>query len=247
MRSLRAIAYGSYAWLSLLVVALPLAVAFLVMPGVLRRRRLARWGARTVLTLIGSPVRVTGQDLEAVRSAVVVANHSSYLDGIILTAALPPRFTFLIKHEMSTVPLVGFMLRRLGSQFVNRDSAQHRHRTVRRLVAAATNGGALAVFPEGTFDAEPGLKRFQLGAFSAARRGDMGVVPLVISGARAKLPAGAALPAPGPLAVHACAPLPAAEFGDARALMRASRAAILDQLGEPDLADSSPRRGRAAG
>lgn len=239
MRPLRTILYGCYAWLTLLVVAVPLAAAFLVTPGMLRRRRLAHRGARAVLALIGSPVAVAGADeaaLGAAGSAVVVANHSSYLDGIILAAALPPRFTFLIKHEMRTVPLAGFILRRLGSQFVDRESVKHRRRTARRLVEAASDGGALAVFPEGTFDAEPGLKPFQMGAFSAAWRSGSTVVPVAITGARAKLPSGALLPRPGPLGVRICAPLAASVFADARALMRASRAALLEHLAEPDLA-----------
>ena len=36
---------------------------------------------------------------------VIVANHASYLDGLVMTAALPPRFGFVIKREMSRVPL----------------------------------------------------------------------------------------------------------------------------------------------
>ena len=250
MRSIPSLLYGGYAWLVLLVVAVPLAIAFLVTPGVLRRRRLARWGARSVLRLIASPVRLGGQKLEAIESAVVVANHSSYLDGIVLTAALPPRFTFLIKHEMRTVPLAGFILRRLGSQFVDRENARQRQRTARRLVTAASNGGALAVFPEGTFDAPPGLKRFQMGAFSAAWRAGKAIVPVVIEGARAKLPSGALLPRPGPIAVEVCAPLAAADFDSARALMQASRNAILERLAEPDLeldADAAREPQTAAG
>ncbi len=51
---------------------------------------------------------------------VVVANHASYLDGVVMTAALPPRFGFVIKREMESVPLAGALLRRLGSEFVER-------------------------------------------------------------------------------------------------------------------------------
>jgi len=38
---------------------------------------------------------------------VLVANHASYLDGVVMTAALPPRFGFVIKREMNDVPGAG--------------------------------------------------------------------------------------------------------------------------------------------
>jgi 1-acyl-sn-glycerol-3-phosphate acyltransferase len=238
--------YGIYAWLALLMIMIPVAVAFLVTPGVSRRRHLAHWAAKTFLAAIGSRVRVTGIELLEAGPCVVVANHASYLDGIILTAALPPRFSFLIKHEMAAVPFAGFVLRRLGSEFVDRESAGHRHRTARRLLAAASDGDAFVVFPEGTFDQQIGLRRFQRGAFLAAWRGKSSVAPAVIRGARRKLPAGAWLPAPGPLAVTICAPLPARAYPDAMALLAATRAALLAQLGEPDLTAPSSFMGAAS-
>ena len=241
-------AYGVYAWLALLAIGLPVALAFAFTPGVLRRRRIAHHGAALFLTLIGSRPRIKGRPPEG--PCVVVANHSSYLDGIILTAALPPRFSFLIKHEMARIPVAGFVLRGLGSQFVDRASAGHRQRTARRLVAATATGTALAVFPEGTFDREPGLRPFQLGAFVAARRADASIVPVAITGARHKLPARSWLPAPGRVTVSICATLRPKDYPDARALAASTRAAILVRLDEPDLADhgsGSHRRKRDRG
>jgi 1-acyl-sn-glycerol-3-phosphate acyltransferase len=230
-------AYGCYAWLALLVIVIPLCVLLAVTPGVERRRRLARSAARLFLLSIGSPVRVDGGAIEPHYPCIVVANHSSYLDGIILTAALPAGFTYLIKHEMSRVPIAGFLLRRLGSAFVDRGDVQDRHRTARALHTLATRGSALGFFPEGTFDKSPGLKAFHLGAFSAAARAKLPVVPVVIHGARWKLPSGGVLPRPGPLHVHVCdaVRLPPAE-PTARALMAETRRAMLAHLDEPDLA-----------
>ncbi|HET8697993.1 MAG TPA: lysophospholipid acyltransferase family protein, partial [Gammaproteobacteria bacterium] len=155
---------------------------------------------------------------------------------IILTAALPAGFTYLIKQEMVRVPIAGFILRRLGSAFVNRDDLLDRKRSARRLMEAAVRGEALGFFPEGTFDAAPGLRPFQSGAFAAAVRAKLPVVPVVIYGARHKLPANRALPAPGPLRVRVCRPVSPHEHPSARALLKATRAAMLAHLDEPDLA-----------
>jgi 1-acyl-sn-glycerol-3-phosphate acyltransferase len=229
--------YGCYAWLALLLIVVPMCVALAVTPDVLRRRRIARAAAKLFLSSIGSPVRVEGSAIEPHYPCIVVANHASYLDGIILTAALPPGFTYLIKFEMNRVPLAGFILRRLGSAFVDRDDHKDRQRTARALHSLATRGSALGFFPEGTFDKAPGLKAFHLGAFAAAARARLPVVPLVIYGARWKLPSGRLLPRPGPLRVRVCGAVPApAADPTPRALMAATRRAMLEHLDEPDLA-----------
>jgi 1-acyl-sn-glycerol-3-phosphate acyltransferase len=236
--------YGCYAWLALIVVVLPLCVVLAVTPGVERRRRIGRRAAQLVFLLIGSPVRVEGSVIEPHYPCVVVANHASYLDGMILTAALPPGFTYLIKTQMRRVPIAGFILRRLGSAFVDRDDRHDRHRTARALHSLAGRGSALGFFPEGTFDSVPGLKAFHLGAFAAAARAKLPVVPVVIHGARWKLPSGRLLPRPGPLRVHVCEPVraPAAE-PTPRGLMAATRRAMLLCLDEPDLAREGPGAG----
>ncbi len=233
-------AYGCYAWLALLAVVIPTCVVLALTPGVIRRRRVARAAARLFLCAIGSPVRVEGGAVEPHYPCVVVANHASYLDGIILTAALPAGFTYLIKFEMNRVPIAGFILRRLGSAFVDRDDRSDRQRTARALHSLATRGMALGFFPEGTFDESPGLKPFHLGAFAAAARARLPVVPVVIHGARAKLPSGALLPRPGALRVHICdAVRPPATDPTARALMAEARRAMLRHLDEPDLAPAA--------
>lgn len=232
------LAYGIYAWAALLAVVLPLAVLLLVIPGVQRRRELARRAARLFFFIIASPIRTSASAVAPHYPCVVVANHSSYLDGIILTAALPAGFTYLIKHEMTAVPVASLVLKRLGSAFVRRDDTGHRTRVARELVGLAVNGDALAFFPEGTFDRSPGLKPFQLGAFGSAMHAALPVVPVVIHGARRKLPSKALLPAPGAISVTVLQPLDPRRFGSPRELMQAVRAAMLGELGEPDLAPS---------
>jgi 1-acyl-sn-glycerol-3-phosphate acyltransferase len=237
--------YGSYAWLALLSVVVVCYLLLALAPRLDQRRRIARHGARLFFRAIGSPVRVEGTAIETHYPCVVVANHASYLDGIILTAALPAGFTYLIKQQMASVPIAGFVLRRLGSAFVNRDDLHDRKRIARTMLGLAKRGDALGFFPEGTFDAAPGLKAFQLGAFSAAVRAGLPIVPIVIQGARHKLPSQRLLPAPGGLRVWICEPLDSTQHASARELMHATRGAMLAHLAEPDLAPGSPRRGRA--
>ena len=230
--------YGAYAWAMLLAAAVPTLILLLVTPNLGARRRVARWGARVVFWLIGSPVRVAGAEKLPGTPCVVVANHASYLDGIILTAALPAEFTYLIKYELASFPLGGFLLKRIGSEFVNREDSKHRLRTARRLLKSAMSGESLAFFPEGTFDRNPGLKPFLPGAFSAAWRARLPVVPIIIKGSRRKLPAGVWLCAPGPLSINICEPVQSDARASAAELASATRQRMLEHLGEPALPEA---------
>lgn len=245
-RSLFRAAYGTYAWAALLAVILPCCVLLALAPRLQWRRQIARYTARLFFRAIGSPVRIEGATIEPHYPCVVVANHASYLDGIILTAALPAGFTYLIKQQMASVPLAGFVLRRLGSAFVNREDMLDRKRSARAVLGLAKRGDALGFFPEGTFDAAPGLKAFQLGAFSAATRARLPVVPVVIYGARQKLGSKQRLPAPGALRVRICKPIDSTQHGSARELMGATRRAMLEHLDEPDLAPAALQARRPA-
>jgi 1-acyl-sn-glycerol-3-phosphate acyltransferase len=227
--------YGVYAWLTLLTCGLPALILVTVVPGRRTRRRCTRLFAKIFFHAIGSPIRVTGAANMPLDACVVVANHASYLDGIVLTAALPPNFTFVIKREMAYFPFAGFFLRRIGSEFIDRSDDAHRKNTARRLFKAARSGDALAFFPEGTFRAEPGLRPFKPGAFRAAWKTRLPLVPVVIRGAREKLPAETWLPGPGALAIEICEALDPEIYDSAMELMNAARERLLGRLEEPDL------------
>jgi 1-acyl-sn-glycerol-3-phosphate acyltransferase len=234
-RTVTRVGYGFYSWSALLACGLPALLLVLLLPGRTVRRGSTRFFARLFFIAIGSPVRVVGAERMPATACVVVANHASYLDGIVLTAALPPNFTFVIKHEMARFPFAGLLLRRIGSEFVNRNDDGHKKQVARRLFRAARAGDALAFFPEGTFTPEPGLRPFKPGAFRTAWKSRLPLVPVAIHGARAKLPAEQWLPNPGALAIEVGPPLDPAEYDSAMSLMSATRTALLERLEEPDL------------
>jgi 1-acyl-sn-glycerol-3-phosphate acyltransferase len=233
--------YGLYAVLLFLAVVVFALLGVLLMPTLRLRRGAARIAARVFFAGAGMPVRVHGVENLPEGQCVVVANHASYLDGVVMTAALPPRFGFVIKREMNDVPFAGLLLRRIGSEFVERFNRHKGATDARRVLRTAANGHSLVFFPEGTFTPEVGLGKFHTGAFAIAARAACPVVPAVIRGTRRNMPAKRILPRPGAIDVCYGKPLvaaPAASGDDpALALRDRSRAAILAELGEPDLAD----------
>src|SRR3954466_9089691 len=117
--------YGVYAVLLFLAVTLVALVGVILLPSLRLRRATARIAARTFFLFAGMPVRLEGRDNLPAGQCVVVANHASYLDGVVMTAALPPRFGFVIKREMNDVPLAGLLLRRIGSGVVEPQPPPH--------------------------------------------------------------------------------------------------------------------------
>jgi 1-acyl-sn-glycerol-3-phosphate acyltransferase len=229
------ILYGIYAWLAFLVCVIGAVLSAMLLPGLARRRRWVTRFARMPFFLAGIRTTVNGAEHLPDSPCVVVANHASYLDGVILQAFLPPRFSYVIKGEVRNVPVVHFFLRRIGAHFVERFAASAGARDARTLLRAADGGESLAFFPEGTFTAEPGLAAFRAGAFAAAQRAAIPVVPVVIRGARSILPAARLLPRHGTLAIDILPPFPVDDSITSKELAELARQRILAVLAEPDL------------
>lgn len=227
--------FGIYATGIFAAVSLPSLAAVALAPTIAGRRQLVRHAAGTLLSLTGTRLSVSGLDHVPEDPCIVIANHSSYLDGPILSAALPPRFGFVIMREMTRVPLAHFLLRRIGSEFVERKDAHRGASDARRILHKARGQESLAFFPEGSFFAEPGLRRFHNGAFAAAIRGNLPVVPVVIRGSRAMLPAARRLPRPGSIDVIIKPALRASGDNAVHTLREQARLSILEDLNEPDL------------
>jgi 1-acyl-sn-glycerol-3-phosphate acyltransferase len=162
----------------------------LFLPGLRWRRLVAGVFARAFLRAAGIPFAVEGLNRLPQVPCVVVANHASYIDGLVAAAALPPDFAFVIKKEMVRVPLAGLLLRRLGSQFVERFNRHKGGVDARRVLKLAATGQSLVFFPEGTFNEIRQVGKFLGGAFTTAARSDMPVVAVAIHGTRAVLPPG---------------------------------------------------------
>jgi 1-acyl-sn-glycerol-3-phosphate acyltransferase len=236
-------AYGIYAVVLFLVLASCALLATLFLPRVHHRRAAARAAARAFLWLAGMPLTVRALERLPQGQCVVVSNHVSYIDGVVFTAALPPRFGFVIKREMNSVPLVGLFLRRIGSEFVERFNRHRGASDARRVLRNAVGGKSLVFFPEGTFTRTPGLLKFHSGAFITAARVGCPVIPATVKGTRVTLSPRGGLPRPGRIVVEILPPVTvAADHSDTLAMELRDRAreAILGELGEPDLTGSQP-------
>jgi len=238
LRSVWEAAYGIYCWLVLALLLLAAAPLLTLLTDLPRRFGLARRTARLALKLMGVPMETSGVDGLPPSGVILAANHSSYLDGLILVAALPGEAAFVAKNELAAAPFVGWLLRCLDTLFVERVDAEGGVGAGRRAVEAARAGKRLLFFPEGTFTRAEGLLEFRLGAFLTAAEAGLPVVPIIVRGTRSMLRDEQWLPRPGKLSVEAGAPLAAdgSDFSAAVRLRDRVRAKILEGCGEPDRA-----------
>lgn len=190
---------------TIVLVALVAPAAWLLvilLPSVVSRRHAARIAARLFFALCGAPLHVSGREnLPHQGPLVLVANHASYLDSLVLTAALPARIAFVAKRELAVAFPLGIALKRIGTLFVERDDLTQSVVDAAQLEQHVRSGGWLMVFPEGTFHREAGLLAFHMGAFVTAAQTATPVVPIAIHGTRSILPSGAGLPHRGQIAL----------------------------------------------
>jgi 1-acyl-sn-glycerol-3-phosphate acyltransferase len=214
---------------ALLFVALGLATLIinLFLPSLRRRRQVAGTFSRGFLRAARIPFTVQGTERLPQVPCVVVANHASYIDGVFAIAALPPDFAFVIKKEMVRVPLAGLLLRRLGSEFVERFNRHKGASDARRVWRLAATGQSLVFFPEGTFDEHRRIGKFLGGAFATAERSDMPVVAVAIHGTRELLPPGGLMLYRRPIRFEILAIL------EANGARQRSRELIAAAVGEP--------------
>lgn len=212
------------------------------------RRAIGRYGVRLVLLCVGVPLRVRGLENLPTGVNIVIANHASYLDGLILTAVLPARYHFVVQNGVANWPLVGRTITRMGVIYVNRAQARDAARTTRELMRRLHRQESLAIFAEGTFHASQGLLPFKLGAFLLAARTGAPVVPTGIRGTRRLYGGDRRLPRWSRIQIEIGTPIHAdASDREAAARLRdAARAAVLRLSGERDLASRDTTAATAA-
>lgn len=233
--------YRVYASIAALLVIFVLFCPLIILaPTLALRREIGRLCVRATLAVMFVPFRVRGLEHLPKTPCVAIANHSSYLDGLIFTAALPRRFSFVVQDGAADWPYVGLVIKRMGVRFIKRNSARDSALQMRGLIRELRQKLSLAIFPEGTFHEEPGLLPFYKGAFSMASKAGVPVVPAVIRGTRRLFSDNSRMISWSHVEVEFMPPLQAADERpeSAVALRDQARSLILARAGEPDRANA---------
>jgi 1-acyl-sn-glycerol-3-phosphate acyltransferase len=237
-RSVSGILYAAYVW-AVFVCMAPLAWgAVAVLPVGRAAWSVSRLASRAFLRLTGLVPEVSGSEhMPAHGACVLVANHASYLDGLLLVAVLPRPVAFVAKQELTRSAWSRIPLARLEAEFVERFDVEQSVADAQRLADGSLDGRCLFYFAEGTFSREPGLRPFKMGAFVNAARSNLTVVPVTLRGTRSVLRDKSWFPRRASIRVTFSAAI-APEGHDWQAAVKlrdAAREAIRELCGEPDL------------
>ena len=185
-RTLSEYLYAGWWWSVVILMGAFLWPALLLLPRSSQRWALMHRAARAAFWLMGIRLDVTGTWPKAT-GVVIVSNHASYLDGLVLAAVIPGEPAFIAKKELEPQFFAGPFLRRLGALFVDRADPEGGVEDVNKALEAAQAGRMLVFLPEGTFTRAPGLLPFRLGAFVIAARQHLSILPLTLRGTRSIL------------------------------------------------------------
>ena len=235
--------FGVYTWILLVIIATAAWLLVAAIPGERWAWSVGRNALDLIRLLAGICVNLEGaENLPPDRAAILIVNHSSYLDGVALVTGLRGRFSFVAKGELLGHFVPRIFLRRMGTVFVERFSYERSVADADAVARAVQQGRSLIYFPEGTFSRMPGLLPFHMGAFTAAVAAGAAIVPVAIRGTRQMLRDQTALLRPGEVRLivgPAIEPPPAGHdtdaWGAAVGLRDQARAALLRLTGEPDL------------
>ena len=240
---LASISYACYAWTIFMLLAIPTWCCTALLPKQQWRWSFIRSMARIAIRLTGN--RLTVQDSISLpdTGCIIVANHASYLDGIMLVATLPGSFSFIAKAELKKQFIAGTFLRRIGSHFVERFDPRKGLGDLKAIQTDINKLQTLVFFPEGTFTRIPGLASFHMGAFITAVERNVPIVPVAIRGTRSILRAKTWIPHRSHITINMGEPIyppslqkpDSSEWHTAIRLRDSARQYILQHCGEPDV------------
>jgi 1-acyl-sn-glycerol-3-phosphate acyltransferase len=177
-----------------------------------RRHAYGRWVSQYC-----KPLTVTGQHhfREVKGPCIVVANHTSHMDALVLNAALPNRVRWniysgaaadrwFVKGRKELVMQPWYQSLAMGTFPIQRGGGSKALDYPRWLL---DEGCSLLIFPEGTRSTSRSMAKFRHGVSILALEKNVPVVPVFLTGLSALRPKGSREITPGPAGAHILAPI----------------------------------------
>lgn len=158
---------------------------------------------------------------------LVVANHTSYLDPVLLGLAARRPIAFMAKAELFNIPGLGWLIRRLHAFPVQRDGFDRR--AVRTALNKLKAGGVVGIFPQGS--RERGETKEGLpGAALIALKSGAQVLPTAIMGADKVVPNGKILPRRATIEVRFGEPIQCGTTGKKKEIIAQMTGKIMEEI-----------------
>ncbi len=131
--------------------------------------------------------------------ALLLINHQSFIDPLVVAVAMKRPVSYLARHDLFKIPFVGWILKNTYVMPIRRDSAGTE--SIRRAVERLDQGYLVGLFPEGTRSPDGRLQDIKPGVLSIIRRADVPIIPVAVAGAINAFPRGSVFVRPYPVRV----------------------------------------------
>ncbi len=137
-------------------------------------------------------LKVTGQqNIPQGGPFIIVANHSSLLDPIILGISVRPKVIFVAAAYLFKIGWLGYLLREANSVPIYRENNTNNIKSIKQILKILQRNGVLGIFPEGGVDRQKDDLPIKAGAAYLATKTGVPIIPIKIKGADKVLPRGA--------------------------------------------------------
>lgn len=235
--------YQVYAWL----IYIPIGLLITFIAGWLTVLVASIWNSRVASRYIASnwakivgwmaPMLVTVEGAENAdpdRSYVVVCNHQSQFDILLVYGWLKLDLKWVMKAELRKLPAIGIGCEKAGHIFIDRSDPEQARRAVSEALNKVGDGVGILFFAEGSRSKDGRLRPFKKGAFRLAAEQNLPILPVTVSGTGKIQPAKTILFFPGraKMVIHPAIEVPEGQTHDVRELIQETRAAIASALPE---------------
>ena len=152
--------------------------------------RFARFWGRFGLWLADVRVVVSGTELLPDGPVIVMSNHASNFDILILQGRFPRQLSWIAKKELFSIPVFGWSMRRGGYIPLDRGDGRQALKSMEDAAQQIRSGTSVIIFPEGTRTRDGRMLPFKRGGFLLAMKAGVPVVPVSIAGSFSINPGG---------------------------------------------------------
>jgi 1-acyl-sn-glycerol-3-phosphate acyltransferase len=218
----------------LVLVAIPLSIIALLSTPIDRTGRtfhtMARLWSSLILWMFGIRVHTKGSELlDPSEHYVYVSNHASAFDIPAVVVGIPDDIRFVLKKELTRVPIWGWALKYGHYITIDRGNARDALKSLDEAAERMRNGASVILFGEGTRTRDGKLQSLKRGAFSLAMKAGIPVVPVTINHTFGILPRGSLRVNPADIEIVFEKPIPVNGVGGREGeerLMKQVQAAI---------------------
>lgn len=114
--------------------------------------------------------------------ALIVCNHVSYMDALLLSGACPRLIRFVMEEDYANLPVLRRFLKRAGVIPISANSRTSIRRAFAEVEQALQDGHLVCIFPEGRLTADGNMNEFMRGIDIILRRSPVPVIPMAIKG-----------------------------------------------------------------